>query len=196
MAVSIQAIESNGFLTFANTDKKLLINAGLTVGFACLLGILSQLKVYLPGNPVPITGQTLGVMLAGAFLGWKRGSISVLFYLGLGFNGVPWFSGGSAGVNLFTVGFLLGFVPQAAIVGYFVEKFNTHKDSFDLLLVMLLSYIVVYTFGAFWIYIVAAPLTSEFLSFTQVLKIAVLPFMFVAGIKMYLSALIVKALKK
>ncbi len=196
MAAGTQAIDSKSILIFANTDKKLLIDAGLAVGFACLLGILSQLKIYIPGNPVPITGQTLGVMLTGAFLGWKRGSISVLFYIGLGFNGVPWFSGGSAGVNIFTVGFLLGFVPQAAIVGYFVEKFKAHKDSFVLLLVMLLSSVVLYAFGAGWIYLVASPIASEFLSLTQVLKIAVIPFILVAGIKIYLSALIVNLLKK
>ncbi|MCD4656819.1 MAG: biotin transporter BioY [Planctomycetes bacterium] len=196
MATRIHSIDSRNFLTFTNTDKNLLINVALTVGFACLLGVLSQIKVYLPGTPVPITGQTLGVMLAGAFLGWKRGSLSVLFYIGLGFNGVPWFSGGATGVNLFTVGFLLGFVPQAAIVGYFVEKFKAHKDVFDLLLVMILSSIVLYIFGSAWIYLVAAPVVSKILSFSQVLGIAVVPFLFVAAVKIYLSALIINAVKK
>ena len=196
MTENVLAVENKGFLAFTNTDKKLLTNVSLAIVFACLLGVLSQIKIYLPGNPVPISGQTLGVMLAGAFLGWKLGALSVLFYIGLGFNGVPWFTGGTAGVNIFTVGYLIGFVPQAAIVGFFVEKFKVNKNTFDLLLVMALSSLVLYAFGAGWIYLVAAPVTSKFMSFSQVLGIAVTPFLLVAGIKIYMSSLIIRGLTK
>ncbi len=59
--------------------------------FAAL--IVAGAKIYIPHEPVPFTLQTLFVVLAGAFLGWRNGVISVLSYLALGAVGLPVFAG-------------------------------------------------------------------------------------------------------
>ena len=64
----------------------------LALSFACLTGLLAQLRFYIPGTPVPVTGQVFGVILAGVLMGtW--GGISQVMYIGIGAAGVPWFAG-------------------------------------------------------------------------------------------------------
>jgi len=107
-----------------NLNKALIAKFCLAILFSGVIGLLAQLKLYLPTTPVPITGQVFGVMLAGILLGSRFGSFSVLFYIALGFNGVPWFAGGGSGVTLLTTGFIIGFLPAAYFVGFFVERFK------------------------------------------------------------------------
>ena len=58
---------------------------------------------YLPFSPVPVTGQTLGVLLVGTLLGGMRGSLAVLAYLAEGASGLPVFAGGALGAAYFLV---------------------------------------------------------------------------------------------
>jgi biotin transport system substrate-specific component len=81
--------------------------------FACLTGIFAQLRFYLPYTPVPITGQVFAVLLSGVILGNLYGGISQGLYAALGVAGVPWFSGGKAGLEIFTGvtgGYIIGFI--------------------------------------------------------------------------------------
>lgn len=97
----------------------------LVASFTALIAALG-----LPGSlyvlgPVPITLQSLGIMLAGSILGWKRGSLSVIVLLVLVAAGLPLLSGGRGGLGLFagpTAGFLLGYVAGAAAIGWMVER--------------------------------------------------------------------------
>jgi len=75
---------------------------------ACLTGILAQARIYLPWTPVPITGQTIAVILAGILLGKCWGSISMAIYGIMGIAGIPWLSGATSGWGP-TSGYLLGF---------------------------------------------------------------------------------------
>jgi biotin transport system substrate-specific component len=80
--------------------------------------------VYIPHNPVPFTLQTMFVLLAGAFLGWRDGAISMLSYLLLGGLGIPVFASPVAGWGyLFgpTGGYLWGFVIGAGVVGAMIR---------------------------------------------------------------------------
>ena len=72
---------------------------GLAVGMAVLTGLLAQVRASLPWTPVPITGQTLAVLLAGVMLGRWWGGISQTIYLGLGIAGVPWFTDWQGGLG-------------------------------------------------------------------------------------------------
>ena len=75
--------------------------------------------------PVPVTGQTLGVLLVGATLGARRGALALTGYAGLGLAGAPVFAGGAGGVAMLTApsfGFVLGFIPAAALIGYLSER--------------------------------------------------------------------------
>src|SRR5262245_65701006 len=69
----------------------------LVVGAAGLVGALAQLSIHLSFTPVPITGQTLGVLLAGTALGWRRAAAAMALYAVAGVAGVPWFARHSAG---------------------------------------------------------------------------------------------------
>ena len=101
-------------------------------------------------NPaVPITGQTFAVLLAGATLGFKRGTASMLVYLGAGVAGIPVFapSGAIAGASR---GYLVGFVAAAAIVGYMVER-GWARNPLKLLLAMLIGEVAIYAVGLPWL---------------------------------------------
>ncbi|GAA4197734.1 biotin transporter BioY [Microbacterium oryzae] len=88
--------------------------------FAALLIALSVMGPIPGPVGVPITAQTLGVMLAGAVLGWRNGAASVLVVLALAAIGLPILSGGKGGLGVFvgpTAGYLIGWVAGAAVVG-------------------------------------------------------------------------------
>lgn len=81
--------------------------------------ICSMIAIPSPFG-VPFTLQTFGIILTGLILGWKKGSAAVLVYLALGAAGLPVFSGFTGGIGSFagvTGGFLIGFVPLAALCG-------------------------------------------------------------------------------
>ncbi|MFP5333773.1 MAG: biotin transporter BioY [Actinomycetes bacterium] len=88
-----------------------------------VLGIPGQL--YVLGNSVPITLQTLGVMLAGSILGWKRGALAVVVLLALTAAGLPLLAGGRGGLGVFvgpSAGYLVGWILGAAVIGWLVER--------------------------------------------------------------------------
>lgn len=95
----------------------------LVVGGAALTGLLAQL--YIPLRPVPVTGQTLAVLLVGSSLGRTRGAAAMVAYLGLGVVGVPWFSEAGSGFAAIagpSGGYLVGFVLSAALTGWLAER--------------------------------------------------------------------------
>ncbi len=98
-------------------------NAALIAAGVVVVSLLAQVEV--PMWPVPITGQTLGVMLVGASLGAWRGAVSLLSYLGVGLLGLPVFAGATGGLVALTkpsFGFIIGFVFAAALVGWLAER--------------------------------------------------------------------------
>src|SRR5690349_12914946 len=75
----------------------LLRDTGLILGFSAFLGLCAQISFPIPFTPVPITLQTLAVLLTGAVLGSKRGVLAMLVYLAEGAIGFPVFAGGTGG---------------------------------------------------------------------------------------------------
>lgn len=99
---------------------KMMIVAAL---FSAIIGILAQITIPLP--MIPITGQTLAIGLAATILGAAYGTLSVFLYLLIGMIGVPVFAQLTAGLGILigpTGGFLVGFIPAAFIIGFFLEK--------------------------------------------------------------------------
>lgn len=98
----------------------------LVASFAALIAVLGlpgSISVF--GSAVPITLQTLGVMLAGSILGWKRGALSVVVLLVLVAAGLPLLAGGRGGLAVFfgpTAGYLIGWVLGAAVIGWLVQR--------------------------------------------------------------------------
>ena len=99
------------------------------VGIIAALGLVPAIVV--PGVAVPITLQTLGVMLAGAVLGRWRGAASVLVFLVLVAIGLPLLAGGRGGLGVFvgpSVGFLIGFPVAAFVIGWLTERFDAARS--------------------------------------------------------------------
>jgi biotin transport system substrate-specific component len=98
----------------------------LVSSFAALIAVLGLPgSIHLFGSAVPITLQSLGVMLAGSILGWKRGALSVVVLLVLVAAGLPLLSGGRGGLAVFvgpSAGFLLGYVAGGAAIGWLVQR--------------------------------------------------------------------------
>src|SRR5664279_2372168 len=98
----------------------------LVASFAALvavLGLPGGIPVF--GNAVPVTLQSLGVMLAGSILGWRRGALSVVVLLVLVAAGLPLLSGGRGGLGVFagpSVGYIIGWVFGAAVIGWLVQQ--------------------------------------------------------------------------
>lgn len=93
----------------------------VTAGVA-LISLLAQVRIDV--GPVPVTGQTLAVMLIGSALGARRGLLATALYVLLGVAGAPIFAGGVGGIGVVrgaTFGYLLGFVAAAWLVGKFAE---------------------------------------------------------------------------
>ena len=98
----------------------------LVSSFAALIAVLGLPPgVFLFGNAVPVTLQTLGVMLAGSILGWKRGALSVIVLLVLVAAGLPLLAGGRGTIAVFqgpSAGYLVGWVFGAAVIGWLVQR--------------------------------------------------------------------------
>ncbi len=108
----------------ANPRAALAFDAALVAGFSLVIALCSQVAIPLPFTPVPVTLQTFAVLLTGCLLGSSRGALSVVLYVAEGSVGLPFFSGGTAGVAHLlgpTGGYLLGFVLCAFVVGLLAE---------------------------------------------------------------------------
>ena len=95
--------------------------------FAALIAILGLIPTITLGFGVPITAQSLGVMLAGAVLGSRRGGLAVLLFIFATALGLPLLAGGRGGLGVFTsptVGFVIGFPVAAFVTGLVVEKLH------------------------------------------------------------------------
>ncbi|MGH1331788.1 MAG: biotin transporter BioY [Paracoccaceae bacterium] len=102
-------------------------NVAMIALFAALIAALGLIPKITLGFGVPITAQSLGVMLCGSVLGAKRGGLAVLLFLLLVAIGLPLLSGGRGGLGLFvspTAGFLFGWPVAAFVTGWIVENWR------------------------------------------------------------------------
>jgi len=131
-----------------------LLSDGVLMALGALcVALFSQVVIPLPFTPVPVTGQTLAVLLVGALLGSRRGAGSLLMYLGSGVMGLPVFSTGMAGLARLagpTGGYLVGFVAAAFLVGLLCERWVARRPA-ALLLVLAIGSAVIYLFGVSWL---------------------------------------------
>jgi biotin transport system substrate-specific component len=101
-----------------------LRNIVFVLSGALLLYLTARVSIPIPGNPVPFTLQTFGVLLVGGALGMRRGGIAASLYVALGVVGLPFFAEGKGGLQVVlgaTGGYLVGFVFAAALVGRLAE---------------------------------------------------------------------------
>jgi biotin transport system substrate-specific component len=96
--------------------------------FAALIAALGLIPKLTLAFGVPITAQSLGVMLCGTVLGARRGALAVLLFVALVAMGLPLLAGGRGGLGVFaspTVGFVIGFPIAAFVTGYIVERWTS-----------------------------------------------------------------------
>ena len=160
----------------------------LALTFALLTGLLAQLRFYLPGITVPVTGQVFGVILAGVILG-KWGGVSQCFYVGLGAVGMPWFTGLNGGMlYLFgpTGGYLIGFIIAAFFIGFVVDRYIRSRNFIGMLSLMLFStFVLIYIPGLTQYY-----LWTGSIGFWKLLSMTVIPFIAADVIKAIIAAAI------
>ncbi len=121
----------------------------ILLAFNVLLVACAYIAVPLPFSPVPITGQTFGVLLVAMALGRVRGTGIVLAYLAEGAAGLPVFAGGAAGPQVLfgpTGGYLAGFVAAAFVVGAMAEH-GWDRTISRSIVAMTIGYVVIFAFG-------------------------------------------------
>ena len=120
--------------------------------FAGVVAALGLVPAFAPpGFSVPITAQSLGVMLAGAILGGRRGAMALLLFLALVAVGLPLLAGGRGGLGVFagpSVGFLLGYPVAAFVVGWLSERAGpTYKLHWGIVANVVGGVVVLYVLG-------------------------------------------------
>jgi biotin transport system substrate-specific component len=153
----------------------------LVVGFALLTALFARIAIPLDFTPVPITGSTLAVLLAGAALGSRRGAAAMTLYVAAG-TWLPFYATGIGPFwSLAAGGYIIGFIPAAFLVGYLAERGWDRRVW--IMVAMLLGNIVIYIPGLIQL--------SFFVPQGRVLELGLYPF--VAGdlIKIYVASLAV-----
>lgn len=161
----------------------------LVGGFALLTALGALIRIPLPFTPIPITLQTFFVLLAGAMLGSKRGTLSQMVYVFAGAAGIPIFAGMSSGLALLagpTGGFLAGFLLAPSVVSYFI---GGSSSRFRLIGALLAGTALIFLFGNLWLW----KLTGGTLMNT--LTLGLVPFIPGAIVKIGLVIAVVEAFK-
>jgi len=134
------------------TETAKLVSGLVTVVLGTLFITLCS-KISVPVWPVPVTLQTLSIALVAAAFGWRIGTATVLLYILEGLCGVPVFAGATAGPAYLmgpTGGFILGFLPMAAIIGRGADM-GLSRKVLQLLAVMLVADAVDFALGFAWL---------------------------------------------
>lgn len=165
-----------------------LRDVALIVAGSLLVATLAQITIPLPFTPVPLTGQTFGVLLVGAALGSKRGLASMILYIVEGAIGLPFFAGGASGWHVLvgaTAGYLVGFIVAAYVIGLLAERGleRTVRTSF---VPFFIGTLVIYSFGVAWLGIVLGSLSKAIVA-------GLLPFLIGDAIKLILASLVLPA---
>lgn len=139
--------------------------------------------VQIPIGPVPITGQTLGVLLVGMLLGSRKGAASLLLYLAQGAAGLPFFSAGGGPLRLVgpTGGYLLGFMMAAFLVGALSQR-GWDRSAWKTALAMAVGNLVIYVCGLMWL--------ARFVPAESLIEIGLLPFLLGDAVKIGLAVML------
>jgi biotin transport system substrate-specific component len=130
-----------------------LRNALLVVIGALLIYLGARISIPIPGSPVPVTGQTYGVLLVSGALGMRRGIASVGLYILLGLIGLPFFAEGKGGTAVILGargGYIIGFLVAAAVVGRLAEL-GWDRRLAGAVAAMAIGNVIIYAIGIPWL---------------------------------------------
>ncbi|MGC9454742.1 MAG: biotin transporter BioY [Phycisphaerae bacterium] len=152
--------------------------------FCGSLLLAASARLWLPLGPVPVTAQTLAVLLLAGALGGRRAAAATLTYIAQGLAGMPVFAGGGAGpVHLLgpTGGYLVGFVAAGLVCGELLRRGWFARPAVRPA-VMALGILVIYAFGALWL--------ASFVGMRAALVSGVAPFVLPDAVKVMLAAIL------
>jgi biotin transport system substrate-specific component len=175
-----------------NHSARWVLELAAVAAGALLVAVLARVSFSV--GPVPISGQTLGVLLIGCAYGSKRGAATMASYMAVGLLGVPVFAGGVGGplyVLAPSFGFVLGFIPCAWVAGYFADRGWDRHVGRGLLSNGLAS-IVPFVIGVPYMVLVLS-LSGTVPSFAQAMEWGLLPFIPGGIVKAAIAALALPA---
>jgi biotin transport system substrate-specific component len=187
-----RGITIGDFLVPIRMSERLGVRArhvALILAGTVLIALGARISFMLPDNPVPVTGQTFGVLVAGGALGLRRGIAAAALYVALGIIGLPFFAEGRAGFDVVlgaTGGYLLGFVIAAAIVGRLAEL-GWDRNAAGSVGAMLIGNAAIYAVGVPWL----AYVTGRDLGWA--VQTGLLPFVLGDALKLGLAAAVFPA---
>ena len=168
--------------------------AALVIAGSLFIAAMAQAVIRLPFTPVPITGQTLAVLLVGTSFGWLRGGLALGLYLGEIAVGLPFAAEGEAGVERLLLstpsgGYLWGFLVAAILMGWLANR-GWDRSVRSSLGVMLLGTVVIYLVALPWLHL--SPTFEAFLgrppTLEATLRAGLYPFVVGDVLKMLLAA--------
>jgi len=163
-----------------------LRDIGLVLAGAVLIFLTAKVSLALPGNPVPITMQNFGVLVAGGALGLRRGGLAALTYLAVGLVGIPFFAEGKGGYSVIlgaTGGYLVGFVLAAALVGRLAEL-GWDRRIGGALGATFLGTAVIYAIGVPWLAVTTGMGPAD------AIAMGLLPFLAIDAVKLIAAAVV------
>ena len=167
------------------------LDAALVVAGAAVVALLAQAEI--PLWPVPITGQTLAVVLVGASLGVRRGGLALLTYLLAGLAGLPVFAGFSGSIAAIaspSFGFIIGFIPAAMVAGYAAQRAWDRRPLLAFAAFVGAS-VVPFLVGVPYMAFILNGVMGAGLTFEQVLAAGVTPFIVGGVIKAAVAAALI-----
>lgn len=167
------------------------VDAALVLSGVVVVALLAKVSFFI--GPVPITGQTLGVIVVGAALGARRGAAALTTYMLVGLAGLPVFAGPVAGpayVLLPSFGFILGFIPAAYVAGWFAERAWDRKPWLAFVGFVAAS-VIPFLIGVPYMAIILSTVMGQQITFASVMAAGVLPFIVPGLIKAAFAALLV-----
>ena len=190
-----RGITIGDFLVPIQVGERISVRArhiGLIVAGALFIALTANYAVPVPGSPVPVTGQTLSVLLVGGALGFKRGALATLLYLVLGLF-LPVYAEHRSGIGVIgtveggrlvlgaTGGYLIGFVFASALVGRLAEL-GWDRRLAGAVAAMFIGNLVIYAFGLPWLMVAAD------IPFSKAVELGLTPFVVGDLFKLVLAA--------
>lgn len=163
-----------------------MYKVGLAVAGSLLIAGLAQLSIRLPFTPVPITGQTLGVLLVGASMGPGLGAATLALYLAEGAVGLPFFAESRSGVEVLRLssasgGYLWGFLTAALVVGW-LSRHGWDRSIRSSIGAMFIGEVIVYAAGIPWL------MSAIGVGLEEGLELGLYPFVIGDTLKLLLAA--------
>ncbi|HAJ17794.1 MAG: biotin transporter BioY [Actinobacteria bacterium] len=167
------------------------IDAGLVLAGVAVVALLAKVSFFI--GPIPITGQTLGVILVGAALGSARGAATMTTYMFVGLLGLPVFAGPVAGPAYLlapSFGFILGFIPAAFVAGWFAERAWDRKPLLAFAGFVIAS-VIPFVIGVPYMAFILSTVMGQTISPAEVLNAGLWPFIVPGLIKAGFAALLI-----